>query len=52
MTHNRMANLFQSSKQNISHHIQSVYKKGDLQPETTVKKYLTVHHELFETFTW
>lgn len=40
-----MAELFQSSKQNISHHIQSIYEEGELSPEATVKKYLTVQKE-------
>lgn len=37
--------LFQSSKQNISHDINSIYEEGELAPEATVKKYLTVHQE-------
>jgi len=40
-----MADLFQSSKQNISHHIRSIYEEGELAPEATVKKYLTVRQE-------
>jgi hypothetical protein len=40
-----MAELFQSSKQNISHHIKSIYEEGELQSEATVKKYLTVRQE-------
>ena len=40
-----MAELFQSSKQNISHHIQAIYEEGELEPEATVKKYLTVRRE-------
>ena len=40
-----MAELFQSSKQNISHHIQSIYDERELLPEGTVKKYLTVQQE-------
>lgn len=45
LTQQQMADLFQSSKQNISHHIQSIYEEGELQPEATVKKYLTVRRE-------
>jgi len=40
-----MAELFQSSKQNINHHIQSIYEEGELVPEATDKKYLTVRRE-------
>ena len=45
LTQQMMAELFQSSKQNISHHIQAIYEEGELEPETTVKKYLTVRRE-------
>ena len=45
LTQQLMAELFQSSKQNISHHIKSIYEEGELQPEATVKKYLTVRQE-------
>ena len=37
-----MADLFQSSKQNINHHIQCIYQEDELAPEATVKKYLTI----------
>ena len=45
LTQQMMAELFQSSKQNISHHIQSIYDERELLPEGTVKKYLTVQQE-------
>ena len=45
LTQQLMADLFQSSKQNVSHHINSIYEEGELQPEATVKKYLTVRSE-------
>jgi len=45
LTQQLMADLFQSSKQNISHHINSIYEEGELFPEATVKKYLTVRKE-------
>jgi hypothetical protein len=45
LTQQMMAELFQSSKQNISHHIQSIYDEGELLAEGTVKKYLTVQQE-------
>lgn len=45
LTQQQMVQLFQSSKQNISHHINSIYEEGELAPEATVKKYLTVRTE-------
>jgi hypothetical protein len=45
LTQQLMAELFQTSKQNVSHHIKSIYKENELQPEATVKKYLTVRQE-------
>lgn len=45
LTQQRMAELFQSSKQNISHHISSIFDEGELSPEATVKNYLTVQQE-------
>lgn len=45
LTQQLIADLFQSSKQNISHHINSIYEEGELSPEATVKKYLTVRQE-------
>ena len=45
LTQKLMAELFQTSKQNISHHIKGVYEEGELLPEATVKNYLTVRKE-------
>ncbi|HKM07540.1 MAG TPA: virulence RhuM family protein [Sphaerochaeta sp.] len=45
LTQQLMAELFQSSKQNISHHIKSIYEEGELRSEATVKKYMTVRQE-------
>jgi hypothetical protein len=45
LTQQLMADLFQSSKQNINHHVQSIYQEGELAPEATVKKYLSVRRE-------
>ena len=45
LTQQLMADLFQTTKQNISLHIQSIYEDEELQPEATVKKYLTVRSE-------
>lgn len=40
-----MAELFQTSKQNISLHVKNVLAEGELQPTATVKDYLTVQTE-------
>lgn len=45
LTQRGMAKLYQTTKQNISLHIQNIYKEGELDPEATVKKYLTVQQE-------
>jgi len=45
LTQNLLAELYQTTKQNISLHIQNIYKEGELVPEATVKKYLTVRSE-------
>ena len=45
LTQQMMAELFRTSKQNISHHINGIYEEGELQPVATVKKYLTVRRE-------
>lgn len=45
MTQQLMAELFQTTKQNISLHIQNIYAEGELNPEATVKKSLTVRRE-------
>lgn len=45
LTQQLMADLFQTSKQNISHHINRIYEEGELAAEATVKNYLTVRQE-------
>lgn len=45
LTLNQMAEMFQTSKQNISQHIATICESGELQPEATVKKFLTVQQE-------
>ena len=40
-----MVELFSSTKQNISLHINNIFKERELQPEATVKEYLTVQME-------
>lgn len=42
---NRIAELFGTSKQNISYHLQNIYKEGELEREATVKEILTVQKE-------
>jgi hypothetical protein len=45
LTQNLMAELYQTTKQNISLHIRNIFEEGELDPATTVKKYLTVRSE-------
>ena len=45
LTQKMMAALYDVSKQTISQHIQRIYDDGELIPEATVKKYLTVQTE-------
>jgi len=45
LTQQLMAELFQTTKQNINLHIQNIYEEEELLPEATVKKYLTVRSE-------
>ena len=41
----QMAELFQTTKQNVSLHINNAFAEGELTPEATVKEYLTVQNE-------
>jgi hypothetical protein len=45
LTQMQMTELFQTTKQNISLHINNVFKEGELDPNASVKKYLTVQNE-------
>ena len=45
LTQKMMAALYDVSKQTISQHIQRIHDDGELLPEATVKKYLTVQIE-------
>ncbi|KUO63256.1 MAG: cell filamentation protein Fic [Gracilibacter sp. BRH_c7a] len=45
LTQVQMAELFQTTKQNVSLHINNVFKEGELEHESTVKEYLTVQTE-------
>ena len=45
LTQPLMAELFQTTQQNISLHIRNIYADGELIPEATHKKYLSVRQE-------
>lgn len=45
MTQQQMAELFQTTQQNISQHIQNIYDDGELSLEATYKKILWVREE-------
>lgn len=45
LTQNGLTELYQTTKQNISLHLQNIYDEGELDRESTVKKYLTVQQE-------
>lgn len=45
LTQQMMAELFQTTVPNISMHVRNIYEEGELTPETTVKKFLTVRRE-------
>ena len=45
LTQQMMAELFQTTQQNISLHIRNIYEEGELAPERTHKKFLSVQQE-------
>lgn len=45
LTQNQIANIYKTSQQNISQHINSIYKDNELSPISTNKKFLLVQHE-------
>lgn len=45
LTLNKIAELFETSKQNISYHFQNIFKEGELIKDSTVKEILTVQQE-------
>ena len=45
LTQAQMVDLFQTTKQNVSLHINIVYKENELEKNSTVKEYLTVQNE-------
>lgn len=45
LSQKEIAELFQTTKQNVSLHISNILKDGELSSQTTVKEYLTVQEE-------
>jgi hypothetical protein len=45
LTQAQLAELYQTTKQNVSLHLQNIFDEGELRPEATVKDYLTVQIE-------
>ena len=45
LTQGQMVELFQTTKQNVSLHVQNIFAEGELDPGATVKEYLTVQTE-------
>jgi hypothetical protein len=45
LTQQLIAELFQTTVPNISMHIRNIYEEGELAPEVTIKKFLTVRRE-------
>ncbi len=45
LTQQQMTLLFETTKQNVSLHINNIFKEKELSPITTVKEYLTVQQE-------
>lgn len=45
LTQQQMTQLFETTKQNVSLHINNIFKEEELSPISTVKEYLTVHQE-------
>jgi hypothetical protein len=45
LTQQLMAELFQTTQQNISLHVRNVYEEGELHPEATHKEFLSVRQE-------
>ena len=45
LSQNQMAELFETTKQNISLHISNIFKEGELSKQSTVKDLLTVQKE-------
>lgn len=45
LTQADMAELFQTTQQNVSQHVRNIYEEGELEPEATYKKFLSVRRE-------
>ena len=45
LTQQMISELFQTTVPNISMHIRNIYAEGELTPEATIKKFLTVRRE-------
>jgi len=45
LTQKQLANLFQTTPQNITLHIKNIYSEGELSPDATCKDFLQVHNE-------
>lgn len=45
LTQNQVADLFETTKQNVSLHVQNIFETAELQADRTVKEYLTVRQE-------
>lgn len=45
LTQNQMSELFQTTKQNVSLHLNNIFKEGELDKNSTVKEYLIVQKE-------
>ena len=41
LTQNALAELFQTTKQNVSQHVKNIFEEGELQPNSVVKDFLT-----------
>lgn len=45
LTQNQIAEIYKTTKQNISSHINNIYEDKELNMDSTVKKFLTVQSE-------
>ena len=45
LSQQQMADLFVTTKQNVSLHVKNIYDEGELEEKATVKDYLTVQKE-------
>lgn len=46
LAQNAMAELFQTTKQNISQHIKNIFEEREMRQDATVKKFFTAQKEL------